>query len=121
MFFDSMVVGINLVIIATNKLFINFPVTTNKGLLQSDTYAPRKVFIVYLGILKYTTMKISTIKISTDTKKRLDALRAHKRETYEDIVLKTLTILNMIKINPEHARSKLREIDRLHESLKDGA
>lgn len=65
-------------------------------------------------------MEITTIKVSSETKKRLDGLKAHKRETYEDIIVKVLGLLNTLKLNPEHARARLREIDRLRESLKEG-
>ncbi|MEK6819522.1 MAG: hypothetical protein AABY10_06345 [Nanoarchaeota archaeon] len=58
------------------------------------------------------TGKITTIKLSRRTKERMDKLRVHKRETYEEIVESMLNILNILKINPEMARKKLVFYDR---------
>ena len=56
--------------------------------------------------------KITTIKLSSDTKKRLDNLKIYSRETYEEILLKMLQILNLCRLNPERARTRLISIDR---------
>jgi ATP-dependent helicase/DNAse subunit B len=58
--------------------------------------------------------KMTTIKLSPNTKERLDKLRAHKRETYEDILQNILDTLNLVKINPLKARSKLVSLDKFH-------
>ena len=55
---------------------------------------------------------ISTIKLQKETKSRLINLKTYKRETYEEIVQKMLSILNLCKINPERAQAKLRALDR---------
>ena len=36
-------------------------------------------------------MKISTIQLSDDTKKRLDDFKVHPRETYEDVIKRAIT------------------------------
>ncbi len=63
-------------------------------------------------------MEITTIKIEKKTKARLDKLKIHKKESYEEAIQKILSILNICKANPEEARRKLNEIDRI-KSLTD--
>ena len=57
-------------------------------------------------------MAMTTLKLSKETKSRLDKLKEHKRETYEDILQKTLSILNILRVEPEKARSILANIDK---------
>lgn len=54
----------------------------------------------------------TTIKITKETKKRLDNLKEYKRESYEEIIQKVLNILNICRINPEKARNILLKIDK---------
>ena len=63
-------------------------------------------------------MKITTIKISSDTKNRLIKLQIHKRETYDDIIQKMLSLLNLLKANPYQAKARLEEIEKFR-SLKN--
>lgn len=56
--------------------------------------------------------KVTTIKLSLDTKDRLDNLKTHHRDTYEDILQNILLTLNLCKANPEAAQRKLLAIDR---------
>jgi|TARA_B100000315_G_scaffold29490_1_gene25050 hypothetical protein len=58
-------------------------------------------------------MEITTIKLEKDTKNRLDKLKIHKRESYDDVLQKILSILNVCRVNPLQARMKLKEIDRI--------
>ena len=58
-------------------------------------------------------MEITTIKLEKETKKRLDKLKIHKRESYDDVLQKILSILNVCRVNPLQARMKLKEIDRV--------
>lgn len=62
-------------------------------------------------------IEITTIKIKKETKARLDKLKIHKGETYEDIIRKILGILNICKTNPYQARIKLSQIDILRKKL----
>ena len=62
-------------------------------------------------------MEITTIKLKKITKKRLDKLKSHKRETYDDILEKTLEILNTCRIDPGKARIKLIQIDKLNRAI----
>lgn len=57
-------------------------------------------------------MPITTIKLSTETKARLDHLRLYRRETYEELLQKILEILNLCRVSPERARARLLSIDR---------
>ncbi len=56
--------------------------------------------------------KITTIKLSEGTKKRVDHLRIYNRETYEDIINRLLDLLNTIRVNPGHARMKLIKLEK---------
>jgi len=54
----------------------------------------------------------TTIKISKETKQRLDNLREYKKETYEEVIKKILYILNQIRKDPLSANNLLRNIDK---------
>ena len=56
--------------------------------------------------------KITTIKLSLETKQRLDKVKEYRRETYDEILQKMLNILNTCRFSPERARSMLISIDR---------
>ncbi|MBS3081030.1 hypothetical protein J4221_06140 [Candidatus Pacearchaeota archaeon] len=55
--------------------------------------------------------KITTIKISKETKERLDGLKEYNRESYDEILRKILFILNYTKKDPEKAHNILIKID----------
>lgn len=55
---------------------------------------------------------ITTLKIKKETKQRLDKLKEHERETYDQIIRKLLFILNISKKNPEKAKNFMNKIDR---------
>ncbi len=55
---------------------------------------------------------ITTVKITKETKSRLDNFRMYKRETYEEIMQKVLEILNLCRSTPERARTYLMDLDR---------
>jgi len=57
-------------------------------------------------------MDITTIKLLKQTKLRLDNLRFHKRDSYDDILQRILNILNICRINPEKAKLKLIAIEK---------
>jgi len=111
MFFKTSI--LNLVNNGINKPFINFTVITFSTHLNSD----KKVYKVYASIL---AMEITTIKLYKQTKSRLDKIRIHKKESYDDILQRILSILNLLKINPFQAGLKLDEINkiRLTQGLK---
>ena len=54
---------------------------------------------------------ITTIKIYSQTKERLDKLKEFERESYDEVLRKILFILNSLKKDPEDARSILVKID----------
>jgi hypothetical protein len=56
--------------------------------------------------------KISTIKLSTETKERLLKLKEHERETFDEVLNKMLYILNVCKKEPEKAKKILENIDK---------
>ena len=56
---------------------------------------------------------ITTIKLHKETKERLDKLKEHDRETYDQILRKILFILNTSRKNPEKAQNLMNRIDRV--------
>lgn len=59
-------------------------------------------------------MKITTVKLSQETKVRLERLKSHKRDSYEDILINILEILNTCRLNPEKARIDLINLEKKH-------
>jgi SPX domain protein involved in polyphosphate accumulation len=55
--------------------------------------------------------KVTTLKLEKETKERLERLREHKRETYDDIIRKILFVLNMVRDDPTKAKAILEFID----------
>ncbi len=62
---------------------------------------------------KNKKMKITTMKLVEETKNRLEKLREHKRETYDDILRKMLYVLNVARDSPEKAKRILEKIEEL--------
>jgi len=56
--------------------------------------------------------KITTLKLNAETKERIDHLRVYKRESYDEILQKILEVLNLARVNPDRARSRLIVIDK---------
>lgn len=62
---------------------------------------------------KSTDSKITTVKLLEETKNRIEKLREHKRESYDDILRKILYVLNVARDDPDKARRILERIDEL--------
>ncbi len=60
--------------------------------------------------------KITTLKVHKDTKERLDKLKEHEKETYEQVLRKILFILNTSRKNPEKAQKIMSKIDSVIKS-----
>ncbi|MCK5321596.1 hypothetical protein KAJ38_03385, partial [Candidatus Pacearchaeota archaeon] len=58
-------------------------------------------------------LKITTIKLSEETKIRLGKLRENKRESYDEILRKILYILNIVRDEPEKAKRVLERVSEL--------
>jgi len=54
--------------------------------------------------------KITTIKLGKNTKDRLDALKEHHRESYDEVIAKTLDIINITIRNPTAGSRIFRRI-----------
>ena len=61
--------------------------------------------------------KITTIKLLEETKNRIEKLREHKRESYDDILRKILYVLNTARDSPEKAKRILERISELRERM----
>ena len=59
--------------------------------------------------------KVTTIKLREETKQRLEKLREHKKESYDDILRKILYILNVTRAEPDKARKILEKISEIRE------
>ena len=70
--------------------------------------------IVY-SLYQIKMSRITTLKLEKETKERLEKLREHKRETYDEIIRKILFILNKVRVEPEKAQGILEII---HEKRK---
>ncbi len=56
--------------------------------------------------------EITTIKLSSETKERLEKLKEYDRETYNEVLNKILYALNICRKDSEKARKFLENIDR---------
>lgn len=56
--------------------------------------------------------RITTTKLSNQTKSRIDHLKRYPRESYEEIMIRMLEILNIARHRPEHARISLLKLER---------
>ncbi|MDH3324334.1 MAG: hypothetical protein OEL89_01725 [Candidatus Peregrinibacteria bacterium] len=61
--------------------------------------------------------KITTIKLLEETKLRIEKLREHKRESYNDILRKILYVLNTARDDPEKAKRILEKISGLRQRM----
>ncbi|MBT4166105.1 hypothetical protein HOE04_03645 [archaeon] len=56
-------------------------------------------------------VNVTTIKLRRETKRRLDRLKEHPRESYEEVLQKILFILNLSRKSPERAARRFRRLD----------
>lgn len=61
--------------------------------------------------------KITTLKLQEETKQRLEKLREHRRETYDQIIRKMLYILNTARTDLEKVPKILEKIDELRKRM----
>ena len=66
---------------------------------------------------KIDPTKITTIKLLNETKLRIEKLREHKRESYDDILKKILFVLNLARDDPDKARRVLERISDLRQRM----
>ena len=57
-------------------------------------------------------IETTTIKINKKTKARLDNLKEHEKESYEEVIEKILHILNITRKSPSLGNKALRSIDK---------
>jgi len=67
--------------------------------------------------MKTSEGKITTIKLLEETKLRIEKLREHKRESYDDILRKILYVLNTARDSPEKAKRILEKISELRNRM----
>ena len=62
---------------------------------------------------------ITTLKLEKETKDRLEKLREHKRETYDDIIRKIMYVLNTVRDEPLKAKAVLEFIDEKRRRMNE--
>jgi len=63
------------------------------------------------------SQKITTIKLMEETKSRVEKLKEHKKESYDDILKKILYVLNVLRDEPEKARRILEKISEVRQKM----
>lgn len=76
--------------------------------------------IIYLGILEYTMITTTTIKLNKKTKKKLDLYREYKNESYDEVINKLLSIISISKNDPKLSQETLKAIDAARKRIKQG-
>lgn len=66
---------------------------------------------------KEDSSKVTTVKLLEETKIRIEKLREHKRESYDDLLRKILYVLNVARDDPEKAKRILEKISELRASM----
>ena len=69
------------------------------------------------SLKKTDPTKITTIKLLGETKLRIEKLREHKRESYDDILRKILYVLNMARDDPDKAKRILERVSDLRQKM----
>jgi hypothetical protein len=59
--------------------------------------------------------KMTTMKLLGETKLRLEKLREHKRETYDEVLRKILYVLNTAREDPFKAKKILERIEEIRD------
>lgn len=65
-------------------------------------------------------MTTTTIKISTQTKKKLNQFREYKNETYDEIVNKIAGIARDVEDSPELSQETLRRVEAARKRIANG-
>ena len=64
-------------------------------------------------------MEITTIKLEKETKGRLDKLKEHEKESYNQVIKKILYALNVVRKNPALGNKVLSRIDKTIKRRQD--
>lgn len=86
---------------------------TNKFIKYTQVY-----FILCKLVTTLLKMSITTIKLEEETKQRLEKLREFKKESYDEILKKILSVLNIVRVDPERARAILSRVEETKEMIK---
>ncbi|RMD66475.1 hypothetical protein D6817_04015 [Candidatus Pacearchaeota archaeon] len=64
-------------------------------------------------VAKKRASKITTLKLTKETKARLDKLKIYPKESYEIVLKRMLNILNICRVAPERAQKHLLKLERI--------
>lgn len=62
--------------------------------------------------------QITTVKIQKQTKERLNKLRVHQKDSYDEIIQRILGILNVCRRDPDVAQESLIKLESLAKKNK---
>ena len=65
-------------------------------------------------------MPATTVKIQTETKKRLDTFREYRNETYDELIAKLIFIAEESQKDPELSRETIEAIEKARARMKRG-
>ena len=65
-------------------------------------------------------MDVSTIKLHSETKGKLDKYREYKNESYDEVINKLVYIADNCKKNPKLSAETVDEIDKARKRIKAG-
>ncbi len=67
--------------------------------------------------MKRNKKEITTIKLLKETKMRIEKLREHRRESYDEILRKILYVLNIARDDPDKAKKILEKISDIGQRM----
>ncbi len=82
--------------------------------------------LIYLGVLKYTGInmntatKTTTVKIHLRTKQKLNKWREYRRESYDEVICKLVSIAQTVRDEPELSKQTVEAIEQARARIKEG-
>jgi len=65
-------------------------------------------------------MDVCTIRLHKKTKSSLDKYREYRNESYDEVVMKLLSIVNTCKKEPELSRDAVERIEKARQRIRAG-
>ena len=65
-------------------------------------------------------MDFTTVRLSSSTKKSLDKYKEYKNESYEEVILKLITIAEFDEDNAELSEETVKKIEQARQRIKKG-
>ena len=65
-------------------------------------------------------MEVTTIKLRTNTKSKLDHFREYRNESYDELIQKMIFIVNTLKKKPKLSIEAVEAIEKARKRIKQG-